>query len=324
MNVNIGTMLEARPAGDGMGKGLFATVDISVGTRILLENPIILLPQSPTPFREFCQAARSMDSDMNGLRDLHCNALLLNEHLPGNILAQIRSEDPQNTIDFRDDSLMDLIRLYATYYTNAVTIIEDGEDVGSAVFRTFSNVNHSCKPNVFSIFSTKTNRQTVYAGWNIKAGEQILISYFGGNEDFMTCERRLEQTRRDWGFTCACEACLESRITDPERERMGLLKKRLDQSIKNWPPDDHSARQTLALEILQEAKELLQLMEEVGVGYWKFRQIYQDCSRYNMFLGYQAEAVRYAKQYREIEEVYYSEDGIDLAWMDQIGLRIPE
>lgn len=43
-----------------------------------------------------------------------------------------------------------------------------------------------------------------------------------------------------------------------------------------------------------------------------------------MFLGNQAEAVRYAKQYREIEEVYYSEDGIDLAWMDQIGLRIPE
>lgn len=273
MNLNIGTMLEVRPAGNGMGEGLFATVDISVGTRILRESPILLLPPSPTPFREFCQVARSMHSDMNGLRDLHCNARLLNENLPGNILAQIRSEDPQNAIDVRDDSLMNLVRLYATYYTNAGKITEDGEGAGSAVFRTFSFVNHSCKPNVFSIYSAKTNQQTVYAGWNIKAGQQILISYFGGNEDFMTCEQRLEQTRRDWGFRCACEACLGSRITDPERERMGLLKKKLDHSTNNWPPDNHSDRQALALEVVQEAEELLRLMEEAGVGYWKFRQM---------------------------------------------------
>lgn len=43
-----------------------------------------------------------------------------------------------------------------------------------------------------------------------------------------------------------------------------------------------------------------------------------------MLLGNTAEAVRYAKEYREIEEVYYSEDEMDLAWMDQIGLQIPE
>lgn len=43
-----------------------------------------------------------------------------------------------------------------------------------------------------------------------------------------------------------------------------------------------------------------------------------------MLLGNQAEAVRYAEEYRKVEEVYYSEDGIDLAWMDLIGLRFPE
>lgn len=214
-----------------------------------------------------------MDSGMNGLGDLHCNARLLNENLPGNVLTQIRSEDPQNTIDARDDSFMNLVRLYATYYTNAVTIIDDGEDTGSAVFRTFSFVNHSCNPNAFSIFSTKANRQTVYAGWDIKAGQQIFISYFGGNEDFMTREQRLEQTRRDWGFACTCYICLGSRRTDPKRERMGLLQKKLDRSIKDWPPDDHNDRQALALEVVQKAEELLRLMEEAGVGYWKLRQM---------------------------------------------------
>lgn len=42
-----------------------------------------------------------------------------------------------------------------------------------------------------------------------------------------------------------------------------------------------------------------------------------------MSLGNRAEAVKYAKEYREIEEVYYGEDGIDSAWMDEIGLQFP-
>lgn len=43
-----------------------------------------------------------------------------------------------------------------------------------------------------------------------------------------------------------------------------------------------------------------------------------------MSLGNREEAVRYAKEYREIEEVYYSEDGVDLAWMDESGLQFPK
>ena len=223
--MNYGNLLEARLTEEGMGKGLFATFDIPQGTRILVESPIMSLPQSPTPFRDFCHAAHLMGPDMNGLRDLHCNARLLNENLPGNILAEIRSEDPQNPIDARDDISLNVARLYATYHTNAATITEDGEVTGSVVFRVFSYVNHSCKPNVFSIYSTKSNQQTVYAGYDIKAGQQILISYFGGNEDFMTCEQRLEQTRRNWGFVCSCDVCADSEITDTEIESMGLLKK---------------------------------------------------------------------------------------------------
>lgn len=268
----IGNMLEARPD-KKIGKGLYATVDIPVGTRLLVESPMVRLPQSPTPFREFCQAARAMGSEMDGLRDLDCNARLLNENLPGNILSQIRSEDPQNPIDLRDDSVLNLVRLYAIYYTNAVKLTEDDEDAGTAVFCNFSHLSHSCRPNVFSIFSDKTNQQTVYAGCDIKAGQQILVSYFGGHEDFMTTKQRLEQTRRDWGFACSCDVCLNSNITDPLHERMGHLREEVYESTKNWPADDHTDRQALALEAIQEANELLRLMKVAGVGYWKFGQM---------------------------------------------------
>lgn len=271
--MNFGDLLAARPTKEGMGKGLFATVDIAEGTRILVESPIMSLPQSPTPFREFCHAVRSMDPDMNGLKDLHCNVRLLNENLPGNILTQIRSEDPHKPIDVRDDAVMNLVRLYATYYTNAAMVTEDGENAGSVLFRIFSYVNHSCNPNVFSIFSAKNNQQTIYAGYDIKAGQQILISYFGGDEDFMTCEQRLEQTRSYWGFACSCGICADGKQLDPESERMRLLKKELDQSIKKWPPADHSDRQALALEVAQQAKDLLRSMMAAGVGTWKLRQM---------------------------------------------------
>lgn len=269
---NIGNMLEARPD-KKMGKGLYATVNIPVGTRLLVESPLVRLPQSPTPFREFCKVALSMGPEMGGLRDLDCNARLLNENLPGNILSQIRSEDPHNPIDLQDDSVMNLVKLYAIYYTNAVKLTEDDEDAGSAVFCNFSHLNHSCRPNVFSIFSNKTNQQTVYAGCDIKAGQQILISYFGGLEDFMTTKQRLEQTRRDWGFACNCDVCLDSNITDPLHERMRNLREELDESIKDWTADDHAGHQVLALEAIQKAEELLRLMKAAGVGYWKFRQM---------------------------------------------------
>lgn len=51
---------------------------------------------------------------------------------------------------------------------------------------------------------------------------------------------------------------------------------------------------------------------------------YRDCTKFNMSLGNRAEAVRFAKDYYRIEEIYFSEDGIDLAWMDEIGLHFPK
>lgn len=98
----------------------------------------------------------------------------------------------------------------------------------------------------------------------------ILTSYFGGDEDHLTRVQRLEQTQRDWNFACTCRLCLESKTTDPECERRMKLRRELAQSLRTWPPDSHSARQSLALEVVNKAEELLQMMEDANLGYWKF------------------------------------------------------
>lgn len=268
MIMAFGDRLEVRPA-EGMGQGLFATVDIPMGTRIVVEKPIMWLPQSKTPFRDFCQAVHSMNANLKDLNDLYCNARLLNQNLATNVFAQIRSEDPQNTIDMRDDGLMGLVKLYATYCTNAVAITEGTEDAGIAVFRIFSHINHSCNPNAFSLFCSKNKQQTVYAGRDIRAGQQILVSYFGGDEDLLTRAQRLEQTQRDWGFTCNCRSCLQPGTADLECERRMSLRVELAQSLQTWPPDGHSARQALALEVVHKAEKLLQRMVDADLGDWK-------------------------------------------------------
>ncbi|KAK2604909.1 hypothetical protein N8I77_007800 [Diaporthe amygdali] len=315
------SMIEVRAAHNGMGRGLFATVDIPMGTYILTESPVILLSRSATPFQDFCDALSSIGTKMTEFEDLYCNVRLLNENLAGNIVTQIRSEDPQTPADVQNEDFRKFLKLYAIYHTNASIITKDNKDAGSAVFLTCSRINHSCVPNSYSIWNDKTDRQTIQTGRDIKAGQQIFVNYLGDRGDFMTHEQRLRQTQTHWGFTCNCRACTKPEIADRVRRDMTSLRRSLDQSHQKWPLVDSETRKAIALKAVQYAEELLRLMEESELGGWKVCQTYQDCARYNMYLGNEAEAVSYARRFLDTQEIFFGEDSIDREWIEAIGLR---
>lgn len=269
-SMGLGDNLEVRSAG-AMGRGLFATVDIPIGTRILVESPLVWVPLSPTPYQEFCQTLASMDeANKKDLMDLHCNTRLLNRNLAFNLFDQVRSEDPQAKIDLRDDDFLNVVKLFATFCTNAVTTTEGEEDTASAVYPIFSNINHSCTPNAFVLYSSENKQQTLYAGCDIRAGQQILVSYLGGDEDFLTSWQRLERTRRYWNFACTCGRCLDPTITDMECARRYELRRDLALLLRAGPPDNWGARQALAFQAVNKAEELLGAMEDADLGCWKF------------------------------------------------------
>lgn len=83
------------------------------------------------------------------------------------------------------------------------------EYFGWGVWPTASYFNHSCGPNV--------GKKRVGRGWefwaatDVKKGEELCISYMGGDERDLVVADRGERLKGTWGFDCSCGRCLGER-----------------------------------------------------------------------------------------------------------------
>mmetsp|Transcript_25503 Transcript_25503/g.39284 ORF Transcript_25503/g.39284 Transcript_25503/m.39284 type:complete len:108 (+) Transcript_25503:723-1046(+) len=86
--------------------------------------------------------------------------------------------------------------------------------VGTAVYSPSNFFNHSCQPNAYSKFSGK--KQFIIANQDIKAGEEVLISYInhGQPERFM----RQKLLKENYFFKCECPRCKRQKIQDEESQ----------------------------------------------------------------------------------------------------------
>jgi hypothetical protein len=79
------------------------------------------------------------------------------------------------------------------------------EFFGWAVWPSASYFNHSCKSNV-----GKDRDKRTWSFWtrsDVKAGEELTISYLGGDEHDLNVKERGDRTESIWGFVCACSRC---------------------------------------------------------------------------------------------------------------------
>ncbi|KAF2404667.1 hypothetical protein EJ06DRAFT_553510 [Trichodelitschia bisporula] len=83
------------------------------------------------------------------------------------------------------------------------------EYLGYGVWPEASYFNHSCAPNV--------GKRRVGRGWEfwvkdegrgVGEGEELCISYLGGDEKGLRVEERRERLKQFWGFECACARCV--------------------------------------------------------------------------------------------------------------------
>lgn len=86
------------------------------------------------------------------------------------------------------------------------TIIGRGQQVGFALYPPLSFYNHSCSPNV-----VKKRTGTI---WNfstiprmVEKGEELCISYLGGEERVLSRDERRKKLQEGWGFECCCTRC---------------------------------------------------------------------------------------------------------------------
>ncbi|KAI9665297.1 MAG: hypothetical protein M1831_001734 [Alyxoria varia] len=91
--------------------------------------------------------------------------------------------------------------------------IDSGELLGWGVWPAASFFNHSCAPNMRK---ARGGRQwQFWAGpTSVEEGEELCISYLGGDEREMSVEQRRKKLREGWGFWCECAKCAaESALT---------------------------------------------------------------------------------------------------------------
>lgn len=85
-----------------------------------------------------------------------------------------------------------------------------------------SYFNHSCCPNLIRIFFSDV--MLIYTKFDIKAGEELNISYIG----FEPCFESRQSSLKSYEFVCDCPCCQSDKketINHLKKERKEILKK---------------------------------------------------------------------------------------------------
>ncbi|KAF2010637.1 SET domain-containing protein [Aaosphaeria arxii CBS 175.79] len=111
-----------------------------------------------------------------------------------------------------DRITVETLYLWSTRDSHNSFGIRSLEDDGSEFFGygcwpSASYFNHSCSPN---IEKKRVERAWEFrAGRDIKAGDELCITYLSGEERRLSRENRMLTLKRNWGFDCRCERCKE-------------------------------------------------------------------------------------------------------------------
>ncbi|KAF2269771.1 SET domain-containing protein [Lojkania enalia] len=185
----------------GKGYGCFAIRYIERGTRILEDTPLLIVPIAFYLQKDIQAAFNDLTPTEKALYfTLHS----AHNQDPGNWPRAIhpnvtgdertRIQEQHNARIGKEPSLISI------FQTNCM---EMGN--GAAVFVHASRFNHSCNPNANFTWNHQIEKETIHAIKDIKAGEQITLSYCDMTHDKAT--RRWELNH--YGFVCDCPACTD-------------------------------------------------------------------------------------------------------------------
>ncbi|KAJ0162382.1 SET domain-containing protein 5 [Colletotrichum tanaceti] len=177
----------------GKGLGVFALKPIPRGRRILAEEALLTVPSS--------------DSGGALLRQ----AELLSEAGRASLLALSPNPDKSSGVLGWLESLWRSRAAPArTAANHAVLGIfrNNNFDIGDrtrALFPRVARLNHACVPNAQGNFNAALRAFTVHATRDIRADEEITISYL--DEHLGLRRARQSALREGYGFACGCDAC---------------------------------------------------------------------------------------------------------------------
>ncbi|KAF9495429.1 SET domain-containing protein [Pleurotus eryngii] len=168
------------------GYGLVATKDIEVGTTLLVEHPVVIIPH-----------------------DLEFLSQMSDSVAP--LLAKLPQKDHQEFMKLSNCTPFACSKVEGIVKTNTIPIeLKSQEDKDSnsimyhGVFIKASRCNHSCSPNAIRRWDLQTFSLHLEAVQPINPGEQITVHYVPLEQP--RSERRA-QLQELYHFTCQCDHC---------------------------------------------------------------------------------------------------------------------
>lgn len=113
----------------------------------------------------------------------------LRQHITPDTIRAVPSRDGPNSFGIR-------------------SLDDAGDEIfGYGVWPEASYWNHNCRPNMQK---RRVNRTwEFWTSKEVKKGEELCITYLGGDEKTLNVEERRARLMKTWGFQCGCGKCVE-------------------------------------------------------------------------------------------------------------------
>ncbi|KAF2126718.1 SET domain-containing protein [Dothidotthia symphoricarpi CBS 119687] len=183
----------------GKGYGCFALKRLALGTRILAEDPLLIVPIADYVQSDIQAAFDILSPEQQALYfTLHSGHGQDPRAWPSQIHPTVTGRERQRISEQHDARTGKQPSLISIFQTNCM---EMGK--GAAVFPHAARFNHSCNPNACFSWNSAIGKETIHTISEIKAGDQITLSYCD-----MVHDKRLRSWElKHYGFVCDCPAC---------------------------------------------------------------------------------------------------------------------
>lgn len=243
----------------GKGYGCFAKKVIEQGTRILADDPLLIvpiaeyrLPDIEAAFQKLSLAHQALYFTLHSAHGQDPNNWPKHTHSSVEPQERCRIEEQHNA------RVAEKASLISVFQTNCMEM-----GMGAAVFPHAARFNHSCNPNACFTWNPAIRKETIHIMKDVKKNEQITLAYCDMTHDKAT--RRWEL--KHYGFFCDCSAC-SGDDTEPETfaaksasRRFRLME--LDRDFKYMRgPNIHIGAKQLGF--MEKLLEYAQLLNEEG------------------------------------------------------------
>jgi len=179
--------MNAKPADPTTISHLLSGILLAACRPILWSAMLELYPSSQ-PYSSLADLNLHTSSYHHLLHHLSHPSSLLYDHITPEILRAVPSRDGPNSFGIR-------------------SLDDAGDEIfGYGVWPEASYWNHNCAPNM--------QKRRVGRSWefwtskDVKNGEELCITYLGGDEEILEVEERRVRLMKTWGFKCGCGRCV--------------------------------------------------------------------------------------------------------------------